>query len=1000
MIQDTSLSTLVKRYLPKSAPKKYVIAFFALLVGACGGGTAMGQERISLKDAKTMVYAAQNTVDNLPRLLNYIATSTDLTDIKKDSYTNSPTGTQLFDDGGVIVEDDVTPTSVLGQAKDKTVMVYLDLLDAQYGKTPDPSINFSIPVISKIKKTKFFYVTARYDESFSSTYKSNGMTYETRPREALVRLYKLPNNQWKALIAGIRFYDPTSPADSPENDVQIAADESASAILISPEDFVKEKDDFLSLKRKEARANDVLFNDYIAEGVNYEKNQRYGDALDMYINAKGIKSLIPTLDKRILNAKKLLAENSYESLRSKADQAKGERRYVDALQLYKRAVVVKPEAHDAIEKEIILLTNKLDQISRPKNKLESGDLQGAIDECDNILKRNKGSKEDFPELYYLKGVAYQKMGEKQGTDARALNHALESYSKAIEYFTNYTDARLARADFYVKYKHNLADAITDYDGITNNTLNDLPEKAKYFVVKGKWKEDLKNYKGALDDFTKASLLDPQLAEAYLEKAELLSQLKQYDNAVKEFTSGIVHDDRHSRGYYGMALANLGLGEVNDAGDNFRQAEARGLADYQIQNIKSISMAFFDEGMKFFKLRNTTRADSLYDKSIAILPSNNKAWHGKAEVNFLDGTGLAFNPKSDAYKEQFMHAIELYNTAIKYNPTFSDAHYKIGMSYHQLGNYPAALTSFSQAIKIDANNVQAYMGRGFTNLTIKQYAQAVSDYTQAVNLLQLNIQNAKKNNKKDLVGSFMNDISQAYLLTGEAWYLNKSSDKALLSIAKSLEMNAKNAEAWYYQGLAFEALHDEIKAIKSYTEALKYAPNLKYYYANGRASLKLRKYDQAITNFSAVIKADTLPVIKNTYYLRGLSYFKSKSLDNAFKDFSSYAKIDAEKKDSLFYADFGWLNLYQNHDADAIDHFNQAIVVKSNNPQALYGLGCAYAKAGQFDKALDLIDKSFQTRQLKKEDIKLQEESFLGDMMKVKAHKSHYNQLKKTYLPSS
>ena len=369
---------------------------------------------------------------------------------------------------------------------------------------------------------------------------------------------------------------------------------------------------------------------------------------------------------------------------------------------------------------------------------------------------------------------------------------------------------------------------------------------------------------------------------------------------------------------------------------------------------------------------------------------------------MEGTRLFLlsYPKTDSLKANFLRAISLYNEAIKQNLTFSDAYFKIGNSYHQLGNYPEALKNFSKAIKSDPNNVQAVMGQGFTYLIMKQYAQAVSNYSQAVLMSQINLQNTKKNDKKDLVASSTNDLARANLYVGEAYYLNKDSNKALIALAKALEVNEKNAEAWYYQGLAFEDLHDETKAIKSYTEAIKYVPDFRYYYANGRASLKLHKYEQAITNFNTVIKADTLPVIKNTYYLRGLSYFKNKSLDNALKDFTSYAKIDAEKKDSVFYADFGWLSLYQNHDADAIDHFNQAIVLKTNNPQALYGLGCAYAKAGQFEKALDLIDKSFQTKRLKKDDIKLQEERFLGDLMKVKAHKTHYNQLKKTYLPSS
>lgn len=976
--------------------KNYAIllSIFALILSQ-----ATAQDKITLKDAKEISYQAKATVQGFEGLLNYVTFSenipSELQEVIANSYKNSRN--RVFFNKNIIIEDDLNPESALGNTKDLAAEKYLNDLDLHYEKTMDASISFSNMYVSSVKKKDYIYVKVKFDTKFASKYKVKNKGYNTRTREALVRMESEGGNKWKALIVGISFYNPAKPIESNENNIEVTTDESATASIVTDEEFMRERESFIQAREEEEKRKEGFFQEYLTLATTLYNNKQYKESLELLEKAKDLKPMVPSLDKRILDTKRAISENTYDNFKNKGDQAKSERRYTDAIQFYKEALLIKPDAHILVETEITPLTKKLDEIALPKNKLESGDHQGAINACDDILKENKKAKNEYPEIYYLKGLAYQLMAEKKPGDNRSLDRALENYSLAIQYFPNYVDARLARSNFYAKHKSDFVSAITDYDVLTTNALNDSPEKPKYFVTKAKWKDIVQNHNGALEDYAKAIALSPKTASHYYDMAELLYRLKRFDEALKNFDTAIRLDAKYGLAYYYRGLNYVAMNDYRKAGVDFSEAEKLGMEPVQLQMVESISNTFFVGAQSLLQARDFVNADSAFNNAIAIRGCNSLAWHGKAEIRFITAQELGKNPKSTASKSSYQEAIELYRQAIECNPTFSDAQFKEGLAHHRIAEYELALKSYTDAIKSDVNNVQAVIERGNTYLETKQYANSVEDYTNAITLLQTNLVLAKKANQKALVTNVINDLSKVHQLYGQSMYNLSQHPSALASLIKALEYNKLNAEAHYYKGLVHEALNDLPKALKSYAEAIKSAPHFKYYHANGSASLKVKNYTQAIGNFNVAIQLDTLPVFKTNHYLRGLSYFKNKMLDNALNDFSEYAKSDVVKKDSIFYADFGLLHLYLNKDSEAIENFNQALTFNANSPQALYGLGCAYAKAGQFDKAMELFTKAYETRQIRKEDVKLQEETFLVEFNKVKANKNQYNQLKKAYL---
>jgi tetratricopeptide (TPR) repeat protein len=58
----------------------------------------------------------------------------------------------------------------------------------------------------------------------------------------------------------------------------------------------------------------------------------------------------------------------------------------------------------------------------------------------------------------------------------------------------------------------------------------------------------------------------------------------------------------------------------------------------------------------------------------------------------------------------------------------------GLAFFQKGDYDSALADYSQAIRLDPDYGDAYIGRGMTCYLKKDYDQAIADFTQAIRLI--------------------------------------------------------------------------------------------------------------------------------------------------------------------------------------------------------------------------------------------------------------------------
>ena len=961
-------------------------------------------ERITIKDAKAINFDVTATLNSLQTLLTLIDdpnnTASDFKDLF-DGSVNPGSANRIFYNNNINVEDDVDPQAGFGNSRDVTLDKYLNNFDVQYEKSADPTITFSNVVPSFIKQKDYLYITVNYDSKFAGLNRISKAIYPLRQRHITFRLEKT-NNQWRALIDGISFVDPSKLTDT-TNNIQLYTDTSANAGIISQSNIAGELSSYMTKQQEEEKAKQAQFDEYITTAANYANDKHFDEALEFLNKAKSLKTLVPpSLDKKIADTKILAALYTYDVFKLKGDKAKDERRYDLAIQYYQQALKLKPPANTTVGDTIKKLNAQLTLLEPFKTKLAQGLFKDDRDDCEKKLRENKQHKGDFPELYYIMAKAYEGMAAAAAGDNKSLlASALENYKQAIAYCPGYVEAHIDRSRFLIRFMQDYSSATEDYNALIRNTDDDAPEKPGYFIERAKIKDNGKNYASAVEDYTSAIALNKNTPSIYFDRGELLYRLKNFSEAQKNFDIALKLDSKYKNAYYYRGLNFVSQKNYVNAGADFTETEKLGFEPAQKTKVDSISNAFFLEGQALLSAHKFLNADSAFDKALKIRNCNANALHGKAEMRLISGDELTAKKNTDAATPMYNESIALNRQAIACSPAFYDVHYKEGLAHYKIKEYNLALASYTNATKSDIDDIKikAFIERGNTYQTLKKYQPAAEDYGQALIVLQANLEAAKKGSDKTLVKKFNDNLSLANQLKGQALYYAGDYVNSISASNNAIDLLQTNNEAYYYRGLAYFEQNELSKSARDFDEAIKVDPQYKYYYANGKANFKNQRYQAAVNNFSDAIRTDSTYTLKNKYYLRGLSYFKLKQYADAIADFDLYHKVENSKTDTSFYVDYGTAQLFAGQDNAASESFKYALNMSPKNAKALYGLGCYYAKTNQLDKVDELIQNAFASKSLTRDDIRLQEDAFLTEYLKVKANKTKYNDLKKAAFSS-
>jgi tetratricopeptide (TPR) repeat protein len=285
------------------------------------------------------------------------------------------------------------------------------------------------------------------------------------------------------------------------------------------------------------------------------------------------------------------------------------------------------------------------------------------------------------------------------------------------------------------------DTVTPKINYYTGILASQPNNADAYWNRGKLEALNQSFAAALNDLTKAVLLDSTKSTYLCSLADADFRTGHTHEARDAFATAIRIDPKNTDALLKLAELYLYVKRYPDALD---------LVDQAIKVNPYIAKEYFLKGMIFIENHDTTKAISSIQTAVEQDPGYYDAYiqlgllfankgNAIALTYYDDATNLEpQNPESYYDKGMFYQfggddddAIQAYQEAVQVDSVYKHAYYNLGVIYNEdKTDYNTSLGYFDKAIKCDTAYFMAYYGRGDCYQMLKQYNKAMADYAHA------------------------------------------------------------------------------------------------------------------------------------------------------------------------------------------------------------------------------------------------------------------------------
>ena len=215
--------------------------------------------------------------------------------------------------------------------------------------------------------------------------------------------------------------------------------------------------------------------------------------------------------------------------------------------------------------------------------------------------------------------------------------------------------------------------------------------------------------------------------------------------------------------------------------------------------------------------------------------------------FLSGCLLAqesaayfIDKGSDKYKKgRYKEAIQLFSRAIEKDSSASGAYIYRAIAYDASDDFGRALVDFSNARKIDSNDVFVFTERAQTFLNLNELDAATLDFQK---LLQINPNGA--------------DAADAFYYLGRICFKQGKFEQAINYYTRVLKFRSDDPEIFFLRGEAKYFLGDCRSALKDFDLTLQKDDENGYaYFLRGNCHLKFGNTVEACKDFKKALKND-------------------------------------------------------------------------------------------------------------------------------------------------
>lgn len=227
------------------------------------------------------------------------------------------------------------------------------------------------------------------------------------------------------------------------------------------------------------------------------------------------------------------------------------------------------------------------------------------------------------------------------------------------------------------------------------------------------------------------------------------------------------------------------------------------------------------------------------------------------------------------KEDYPGLLELSRKEIKVNPNNVNAWIMLGNAYYVLEQYKQSTSAFREAVSIDSENAYAWMYLGLSLKAESQLNAAIKAFQNALRI----------------------DPEQAFTWysLGETQLLAEQYDEANKDFKEVLRIDPENFGSWNGLGNSFTMLNRYDEAIYSLKESLRIKPmHVHTWFILGNTYSHFKQYDEAIKSYLEAVHIDQEHV--NAWAMLGLTYKDEKNYNEAVTSYKEAIRIQPKNAD--------------------------------------------------------------------------------------------------------
>ncbi|MBB5269748.1 tetratricopeptide repeat protein [Algibacter amylolyticus] len=248
--------------------------------------------------------------------------------------------------------------------------------------------------------------------------------------------------------------------------------------------------------------------------------------------------------------------------------------------------------------------------------------------------------------------------------------------------------------------------------LLNQVIDEEPKNLDAYFYRATAKNDLGDYSGAIVDYSKIIIVEPD-ADTYYNRGNSKYSLKDFTGAKVDYAKAYMLDENFIDALYSLACVKLDLGEFDRAIDDFTTIIKQVPDNPNIYALRAIA---------YKAVEKNTAAVEDYSMAIALDPSADNYYNRGA---FLMDIKYFEEAQSDLTR------------SLRLNRNNAFGYFYRGASNLFLGAFDNSISDFTKAISFDTMDFDAYLGLAMAYLKNNDLANAKKAYDRANAILSLN-----------------------------------------------------------------------------------------------------------------------------------------------------------------------------------------------------------------------------------------------------------------------